>query len=282
VFSGPQVGEKLAPFKAKAVFGEQAGQEYDPIEQAAGKPVALVFVHERTRPAFGMTNAVMKYAASKAAQIHGGVIFLTDDPTETATWMRRVEKYFPEGVSLGISVDGLDGPGAYGLNRNVALTVLVGAAGKVTANFALVQPSLPTDGPKILQAIADVSGGGKPPAIERLTRRPNAARARPNMQRRTNDPQLTSLLRAVINKQASDGQVRAAAAKLEQYVADKAAAQGELGRIAATVVGSGKLGNYGTPAAQQLLKKWAEAYGKPTAEKPGDKQPQPKQDRTDG
>lgn len=43
-----------------------------------------------------------------------------DVVTETAEWMNRVPEYFPKQIRLGISVDGKEGPGAYGLNRNVA------------------------------------------------------------------------------------------------------------------------------------------------------------------
>ena len=55
--------------------------------------------------------------------------------------------------------EGKEGPGSYGLNRNVTLTILVGKEGKVTANFALVQPSTQADLPKILEEVAKVAGG---------------------------------------------------------------------------------------------------------------------------
>jgi len=84
VFSGPQVGEKLPSFKAKGVFGDLAGKEFDLIKRADGKPVALIFFHARTRPAFGLTNTIMKYAASKSKDgLESAVIFLSDDPTKT-------------------------------------------------------------------------------------------------------------------------------------------------------------------------------------------------------
>lgn len=169
VFSGPQVGEKLPPFKVKGVFGDLDGKEFDLIKRAEKKSVAMIFVHTLTRPGFGLTNTIMKFAATRSkAGLVSGVIFLTKDPTATEVWMRKVEKNFPKGIAYGLSLDGAEGPGAYGLNRNVTLTVLVGKAGTVTANLALVQPSLPADGPKILKAVADVTGGGKVPTIAEL------------------------------------------------------------------------------------------------------------------
>lgn len=70
------------------------------------------------------------------------------------------------------------------------------------------------------------------------------------------DPALGSLLRAVINKQASDEAVREAATKVEAYIAENESARKELARIVNTVVNSGKIENYGTATAQQILRKW--------------------------
>lgn len=264
VFSGPQVGETLPSFKAKGVFGDRAGKEFDFIDQAKGKSVALIFVHARTRPAFGLTNTIMKYAAGKKqAGLESGVIFLTDDPTATEKWMNVVEKNFPKRVAYGISADGQEGPGAYGLNRNVTLTILIGKEGKVTSNFALVQPSLQADGPKILKAIVDVTGGGEVPSIEsiagpgyqnrqRMERKPDAGRP--------NDEKLVSLLRAVINKDASDEDIKAAAEAVEKYVAENENARRDLANRTNRVVNSGNLSNYGTKAAQEILAGWAKKY----------------------
>ena len=273
VFSGPQVGEKLPSFKVKGVFGDLAGKELDLIERADGKAVALIFVHVKTRPAFGLTNTIMKYAVTRSKDgLENGVIFLTDDPTPMLEWMNRVKKNLPKGVTHVISTDGAEGPGSYGLNRNVALTVLIGKDGKVTGNFALVQPSLAADGPKILEAMVAVIGGGKVPTIAELggprytgqargknTRGKNAKK-RPNQQ---NDPQLTSLLRSVINKQASEEDVKKAAAEVEAYIAKNETARRQLGRITNTVVNGGKLSNYGTEAAQAILKRWAKEFAPP-------------------
>ena len=65
-------------------------------------------------------------------------------------------------VPVGVSVDGLEGPGSYGLNRNVTLTVLVGKAGRVRANFALVQPS-DADGPAAFWVLKLLLAGSRKP-----------------------------------------------------------------------------------------------------------------------
>jgi len=264
VFSGPQVGEELPPFKVKGVFDDQVGKEIDLIESAKGKPIAMIFVHLRTRPAFGLTNTIMRYAASKAKEdLHCGVIFLTNDPTSAEKWMNTVKKHLPKGVEYGISTDGPEGPGAYGLNRNVALTVLVGKQNKVTANFAIVQPSLQADGPKILKAIIDVTGGGKVPTIAELSGRRFAGDARMKRRPDGNDPKLRSLLRAVIDKQASAEDVEKRVLAIEKYVEKNEKAKRILGQIATRVVHSRRFTDYGTKPAQKALRHWEEEYGNP-------------------
>ncbi len=271
IFSGPQVGEKLPSLMAKGVFGDLADKEFDLIAKADGKPVALIFVHARTRPAFGLTNTIMRWAATRSEKgLASGVIYLTDDSTAAISWMRMVKKHLSENIDYCVSVDGVEGPGSYGLNRNVTLTVLVGEKGKVTANFAIVQPSLPSDGPKILKAIVDVTGGGKVPTIDELDSRKYAGRARMKRgakQAKKEDPQVRTLLRAVINKQASEEEVRTAAAAVEKYVDANEDARREIGRIADSVVNSGKLANYGTPTAQETLRGWAKKYGNPSPDR---------------
>ena len=168
-FSGPQVGEKLTPFTTKAILGDEAGKEIDLVKSAAGKPVLIVFVHEKNRPTVGLARLLGLFAATKKeAGLTSGVVYLAADTTEMESWMNLAKGTLQTGVPVGISTDGQEGPGAYGLNRKVQMTILVGKEDKVTANFALVQPSVQADAPKIAQAIVDALGGGKGPTIEEL------------------------------------------------------------------------------------------------------------------
>jgi hypothetical protein len=167
-FSGPQKGEAITSFNVRGVLGDKAGEEYDLVKQAKGQPLVLMFVHEVNRPSVGIARVVMTYAASlKEKGQHAGLVFLTADATETEDWTKRASGALPQGVPIGISTDGVEGPGAYGLNRKVTVTVLVAKEGKVTANFALIQPSLAADAPKIIEAIA-TAAGAQPPTKEEL------------------------------------------------------------------------------------------------------------------
>jgi hypothetical protein len=178
-FSGPQAGEKVTPFVVRAMAGERAGDDIDLVKDAGGKPLVLFFVHEVTRPSVGLARLVLNYAASRKADgLHAGLVLLSADATATEDWAKRAAGALPAGVPIGIYKDGAEGPGAYGLNRKVAVTVLVAKQNQVTANFALIQPSNAADAPRIAKAIAEALGDATPPTLEDLERTSPPPRAK--------------------------------------------------------------------------------------------------------
>ncbi|QEF99296.1 hypothetical protein Mal15_33600 [Stieleria maiorica] len=166
VFSGPQAGELLPPLKLRGVYDDASGKEFDPVAQADGKPILLVFVHKLTRPGLGLARGLTNYAKTLDEPPHeAAIVWLHDDQAEAEAYLTRARPSLNLQVPVGISVDGGEGPGAYGLNRNVELTVLVAKDNKVVANFALIQPSL-TDGVKIAGEFAKALGKAPPTAEE--------------------------------------------------------------------------------------------------------------------
>jgi hypothetical protein len=276
VFSGPQAGEKLTPFTMTGVFDESAGRKIDLVSTAGGKPILLVFVHEANRPSIAVSRALLNYGAGRAKDgLVSGLVWLTDDATAADQFLKRARGALPEKVPIGISVDGKEGPGAYGLNRNVTLTILVGKDGRVTANFALVQPSLQADVPRVLAEVVKLIGGKVPP-VDQLAAPGKAAGRMHDARPGENDPELTELLRAVIRRDASPEQVARAGEAVEAHVAAHPKAKDQLGQIARRVVGSGKLETYGTPAAQKLITNWEERFGPKPAENKKEKGAEPK------
>ena len=261
VFSGPQVGEKLVGFKVLGAYDDLAGKEVDFVTAAGDKPIMLVFVHDPiTRPSASVTRAVAAYAEKHKEKLASAVIMLKDDKSAAEEFLKRARGSLKLNVQVGISPDGVEGPGAYGLNRNVSLTILVGNKGKVAANFALIQPST-TDGPRVLGEVAKLIGQ-KPPTQEEVDQLAFGGRRYAGKDQRRGKVTIPrELLAPVINKQATDEELRTAVAKVEEYVAGNKERQLALGTVAARVANSGKLENYGTPAAQEQLKKWAKEYG---------------------
>jgi hypothetical protein len=254
-FSGPQVGERLLPFKTRGFYPPDAGKELDFVKQAAGKPIVLVFIHEVNRPSLLLTRTLTVYTATRAKEgLATGIVWLADDVTEAEIALKRIV-YLGNGLAqeapLGISLDGQEGPGSYGLNRTVSLTILVGKDDKITANFTLVQPSIQVDLPKILLEVAKVAGG--PVAdlqdvmvMERVGHQLESVKAP---------------MRRVIEKTAKPDEVDKAAASLEQLVQQDQLARNEVGRIARALIKGGRLADYATPRAQEYLHKWAAVYG---------------------
>jgi hypothetical protein len=258
VLSGPQPGEELPALNLEGVYGDEAGQSVDFVSQADGKPLLLVFVHPPlTRPSALVTRTLTRYASERADDgLHCGVAWLAEDPNAAQEYLVRVRESLDFKAPLAISPDGKEGPGDYGLNRQVSLTVVVANEGKVSASFALVQPSL-TDVPKVLEKVVELIGGEVPP-MEKLA--PEMARGtRPA--RDEPDPRFRELLRAVIKRGATPEQVAEAVKKVDEYVGENEERRKELGRITSTIVNANKLSDYGTEAAQVQIKKWAELYG---------------------
>ena len=268
VFSGPQPGEKLVPFVATGVLGKDADQKLDIVTETDTKLCVLIFVHERSRPAFGLSNMVLRLVQDRGPEkLAGSLIFLTDDPTETAEWMNRVPDYFPKQIRLGISVDGQEGPGAYGLNRNVALTVLIAKDNVVSASFALVQPSIEVDGPKIFKAIAEVLGEKDVPKIADYQPKGRGESAPMKREAASQHPEIRNMLSPVIQKTATEEEVVAAAKKVEDFATEHPDFRIQIGDIARRIIAAEKLGDYGTAKSQEYLTKWSKEFTKEVAEK---------------
>ena len=270
VFSGPQVGEKLAPLKVKGVYGDDAGKDFDFVKQADGKPIFLIFVHKLTRPSYRVTKILMDYSAKRKKDgLFSGLVFLFDDATAGEESMKRRQRYMPKGVAIGFSPDGAEGPGSYGLNRKVTLTALVAKDNKVTANFALIQPSDQTDVLKVVTAIVKQVGGKVPTLKELGAVRPKAKKRKKGAPRQKQDPNLRGLLGPVIDKMATAKEVDKAAAELEKYVAKHPVAKLQVGQICRRIIDAGVLKRYGTERAREYLQKWAKEF-KPEKKSKGD------------
>ena len=160
LFSGPQPGDHLPPLKATGIRGKFADKEFDVIAEADGKPLVL-FVQDDNgvgvRGLIGTSRALLDIANKSEKEIRTSVVFLDNDPGALSKWIKEFEAHVPKEVLLGISPDGGEGPGSYGLNRNAAMMILVAKGGKVIHNFAFQQPMLYLD-PHVLGAMADVMG----------------------------------------------------------------------------------------------------------------------------
>lgn len=168
VFSGPQVGEQAPSLKVVDALNSSKAA-YDFVDRADGKPCILIFIHDllankSDEPSLGLSYVLSHYAASrKDTELVHGVVYLTGDITEMRAFLTKVQRALPKKKTpLLISPDGIEGPGPWGLNRNLRMTVVILRKNQVTANFALQQPSVQVDAPKILAKLVEVIGGEAP------------------------------------------------------------------------------------------------------------------------
>ncbi len=272
VFSGPQVDEALPSFVFRELLVAEAAEEIDLVARAAGRPLLLVFVHEVNRPSIGFTRMLTGYGHSRASDgLTTGVVFLPEDVTAGEAEVQRIRHALTPGVPTGVALEGREGPGSLGLNRHVSLTILLAREGKVLANFALVQPSLQVDLPRVLEPLAKMLGGPVPTLADLETlsgQAPMAGRGGPAAPGAAAAPNLRPLLSPLIRRDATEEAVQRAAEAVEQAAAKDEAVRKEVHRIATTIVRAGVVENYGTPAAQAYLRKWA-------AEAEGGQEPEP-------
>lgn len=249
VFSGPQPGEALPALQARGVFDQKAGKATELVPENCQNPILIVFVHELTRPSVAVTRAVMNYAATRAEDgLRTAIVFLFDDLTEGTQILKRARHALPNKTAIAISPEGKEGPGSYGLNRNVTLTVLVADKGKVAANFALVQPSVQADVPKVLESLVAVIGG-KVPSLDQLDIPGN-----PREEMKPGETDLRPLLAPVIRKNASEQEVEKAAGNVEEHVRKHPEVGVKIGDVARRIIQAGKLENYGTSELKSFCK----------------------------
>ena len=253
-FSGPQVGEALPALVADGVFDNQAGKPQDLIKHSDGKVAIIIFVHQFTRPSVQVIRALSKYAEDNAEKVVASIVFLSDDLPAMEERLARARRALPQKTLITISPDGAEGPGSYGLNRKMTLTVLVANDGKVTANHAFIATTAQTD---VLTVVAPIAKSldQRPPTLAQL----GLVQTRPAPD--TGGVNVRALLGPVINKMATEEMVNAAAKRADSVFAKNKAAATHVATICQRIIDAGRLQSYGTKRAQYYLKKWAEQYG---------------------
>jgi hypothetical protein len=254
IFSGPQPGESMEAFDVQYAFGDVAGMTMHPLKEAGDKPTLLIFNHKLTRPAIALTRVLTKFAEQHSESLYTNMIFLTDDVTATQQRLTAARRALPSKTHVTIAPQGIEGPGAYGLNRKVTLTIVFGDEQKVISNTALIEPSVQADALKIITHIAKALKV-KVPTLAELGVESRMAPA--------GEIDARALLGPLLNKAATVAEVNAAAKKIEVEFAKKPNVATHIGGLAQRIIDSGKLENYGTKRAQFYLFKWAGLYGKP-------------------
>jgi hypothetical protein len=174
IFSGPQTGEPLPELPVWELSAkDEPSKKVDLSKLNADSPIAVLFLQEKSRPAFQLARIMSTFLEQKKeSKLQFYIVVLTDDRSSSEKWLGQIRHYMSEQTHFAVADGGLEGPGALGLNRLVALTVLIAKEQKVTANFALTQVTAAIDGPPILKAMNELAGGGEIPDIDDLMPQP--------------------------------------------------------------------------------------------------------------
>jgi len=237
VFSGPQIGEKTTPFRTVPFTTSTEGAERDPITENAGDPTVLVFVHGIERSLVPLLRVIDEYGARRASLIKTEIVFLAADRLAGEQRARAATQSLRLQSRVGLSLDGAEGPGNYGLNKDCLMTIVTARSNLVTANFALVQPGI-ADAPKVVAALAQTCGDTQPPAVSDLSPRPadrTAVRPNESMRRQESpkpdqepfpgavptDDQLQFLLRRFIRATNDTATTDRILAEVQTHIRDK-------------------------------------------------------------
>lgn len=170
VFSGPQPAEKLTPFQVIEINGAAAGSPRRILEGGSGRPLAMVFLHGLERSLVPLLRVIDEYGALRQDRLQTEIVFLAADRIAGEQRIKAATTSLKLKSPVGLSVDGAEGPGNYGLNKDCLMTILVATNRQVAANFALIQPGI-ADAPKVLEALARSCGDTNPPTATQLSER---------------------------------------------------------------------------------------------------------------
>ncbi len=148
LFSGPQKGEKTPPFKVLDLSGPNSGKEIDYVGEWKGAPTLICFIHTLTRPGAQLMRRLDDHGDRNKSTLKTLFVSLTADLQATERQLPHSIKALSLKCPAAISLDGAEGPGAYGLNKEVLLTVIAARDNVVVGNWAIVSPN-ETDFPKI-------------------------------------------------------------------------------------------------------------------------------------
>ena len=147
--------------KQTSLAADEEGKQIDIIKDAGDAPQVLVFQDRQgvgVRGLYGLSAAVNK-VRQKHKTLKMSVVFLDDDAEYMTQFAGRFTSSLKQrGTShITISPDGRDGPGNYGLNRNISQTIILAKGGKVTHNFTFPRGILYADA-HVLGGLAELVG----------------------------------------------------------------------------------------------------------------------------
>lgn len=156
--SGPVAGSEMTTAVCFASSGRWSGQEIDLAEKLGEAPSAVMFIHELTRNTAPVIRGLDALASEyEVLGFESFTVMLSGDRTAGEEQLARVNGSLKLANPMVLSVDGLEGPGNWALNRRAAVTVVFGKGGKVVRSEGLTDTG-PNDVPRLRGWIEEVAG----------------------------------------------------------------------------------------------------------------------------
>lgn len=147
--SGPLAGAPLHPVRVYAESGERKGQEFDAVAALGTPAAALLFVHDLSRNTAPLIRAFAALEGELGSRGYGGwCVLLSDDRTAAETRLQAVNGSLRLARPIVLSLDGLEGPGSYALNRRCTLTLVTAKDGVVVRSVGFTDTGA-HDAPKL-------------------------------------------------------------------------------------------------------------------------------------
>lgn len=165
LYSGPQVGEVIPPLSIIDVNGGRKDRVFDPRIEAGGGLTLYVFFRGPARPvsrSIGQIDAMAREIEETTKKMNQGgmrVVFigLMPDRLEGDRRLRDVWMMLDPKAPANISNDGVEGPGAWGLNSKCQITAVLAKNRKVIFNHATTSPG-DADDDRIRRAVSEAVG----------------------------------------------------------------------------------------------------------------------------
>jgi hypothetical protein len=275
IFSGPQPGEKITSFKSLEIKPGAESKERDPVTENKGAPTAFVFVHTVERSLVPLLKAIDEYGATQSNKLKTEVIFLAPNRLEGEQRTKAVLGSLKLKSRTGLSLDGAEGPGNFGLNKECMMTIVGASNNLVMTNFAFVQPGI-ADAHKVVTALARLAGDTNPPTEAqllaaqsgRMAMRPE--RGAPEMTAPQGekfpgavptDPKLNQFVRQFIRKTNDVATIDKLRSQIEAHIKDNPDLQKQTADGWARVLHFGD--HYGTEYARSAAKEMMGKYAAP-------------------
>lgn len=158
VTTGPPEGTEITPVMAYAPVGPRQGEEFDAAAAIGDGPGALLFIHELTRNGLPVIRGVDQISAEfSLLGFQSHTLMLSDDRTASETKLKAVNGSLKLRSPIVLSLDGLDGPGNFALNRKAVLSLIMLKDGKVFRSVAFTDVNA-EDRKLVRELIVAVSG----------------------------------------------------------------------------------------------------------------------------